>query len=556
MLLVLDNFEQVVGASLRVSALLGGEPGVRALVTSREPLRVQSEHEYPVQPLLERDAVELFSERARAVAPAFEPGPEAAEICRRLDCLPLAIQLAASRVKLLPARAILERLERRLPLLTHGHRDLPERQQTLRATIAWSYELLAEDERHGFEALSVFAGGFTPEAAEDVAAVDLDLLASLVDRSLVRVRDGRFSLLETIREFALEQLDEERARQLHGRHARFYFAVAERGREEVEGVEQARWLQEFELEHDNIRAALAWALEEDPELALRLAVVSGRSWNRHAYFGEGSAWLERALARYDGDPDLRGEALGVAGSLKIWIGDLVGACALMEEAIALWRRRGNPEGLLWDLNNLAVARVFAGEPESAVALLTEARELAERLGDRIGFAATTHNLGDTAFSAGDFDRAEAYYAEALELTRELEHTFGCAVSLELIAAARFERGDVDGAAALLPEALALARELDDAVLTAQVLATAAAIAAVRGRPARAARLLGASETLRTAPRVVPWTLRLARVQATEEAIRQALGDDAWELEAAVGRALDVDVAAEQALGAIESPATA
>jgi predicted ATPase/DNA-binding SARP family transcriptional activator len=556
LLLVLDNFEQVVDAAVAVARLLLAEAGVRALVTSREPLRVQGEHEFAVLPLPEGDAVDLFAERARAVAPGFEPGPEVAEICRRLDGLPLAIQLAAARTKLLSAAAILERLEHRLPLLTHGPRDLPERQQTLRATIAWSHELLSQEERHAFEALSIFAGGFTVEAAQDVADVDLDLLASLVDRSLVRVREPRFSMLETIREFALEQLDEERGRELRRRHARFYLGVAERGWEEADGADQARWLQEFELEHDNIRAALGWALADDPELALRVAVASGRSWARLAYFAEGSAWLERALVRHDGDPVLRAEALGAAAPLRIWMGDLEGARTVLEEAIAVCRRRQDLEGLVRHLNSLAIARIFAGEADSAVELLAEALELAERVGDRIGVAATTHNLGDAAFVAGDFERAEAYYTDALELSRELGHTFGCAVSLEYLAAVRFESGDVDGGAAVLAETFALARELDDAVVTAQALATAAAIAVARGRPALAARLLGASERLRSAVRVVPPTIRLARVRATEEAVRQALDAETLELETAAGRSLDADAAAGQALTAINTRAPA
>ena len=271
LLLVLDNMEQVIDAAPAVSEILAGAPGCAAIVTSRERLAVAGEQEYPVAPLSPRDAVELFTARARQVSPGFEPGAEVDAICERLDRLPLALELAATRVKLLSEHQLLTRLEQRLPLLAGGARDLPERQSTMRATIAWSYDLLSEAEQRLFTRLAVFAGSFELEAAEQICDADLDTLQSLIDKSLVRQGEsGRFFLLETTREYALEQFElSDEQHEIRARHARWYFAlgVAANG----QGPEREGARTRLRRDTANVGLALAWALDHDVAAALPLA---------------------------------------------------------------------------------------------------------------------------------------------------------------------------------------------------------------------------------------------------------------------------------------------
>jgi predicted ATPase/class 3 adenylate cyclase len=278
-LLLLDNFEQVLDAAEKLGDLITRLPNLKLLVTSREPLHLSAEHEYAVPPLSEREAVALFGERARAVRPDFVEDQAVGEICRRLDCLPLALELAAARVKVLPTEELLQRLDRRLPLLTGGPRDAPQRQRTLRATIAWSYELLTADEQRVFANLAVFAGGCNLEAAEDVCETDLDTIAALVDKSLLRREGERYLLLETIGEYAVECLEERGGvEELRRRHAEYYLDLARSVEDLVRSPEAAAFLDRLERDHDNLRTAMAWVSGEAPDRALRLAVwgLAGR----------------------------------------------------------------------------------------------------------------------------------------------------------------------------------------------------------------------------------------------------------------------------------------
>jgi len=373
MLLLLDNFEQVLGAAPEVTEVLAGAPGMKVLATSRTSLRLYGEHVFPVPPLrmpdlkspppLERltqyEAVGLFVERARALKPDFkvtnESAPAVAEICVRLDGLPLAIELAAARITMLPPRAMLQRLGSRLKLLTGGARDLPERQRTLRATIEWSHALLNEGEQVLFGRLAVFSGGRTLEAIEAICDAEGDLpveafegVSSLLDKSLLRQEEGpggqpRFVMLETIHEFAREKLGESaEAEQIKRVHAQYFLTLAEEAYPELKGSHQLEWLERLEAEHDNMRAALSWALErKEEEVSLRLGGALWWFWSVRGYYSEGRRWLEEALA-IDGhvSPEVRAMALAGAGALASEQGDLDRAQEAYEEGLELLEHEG------------------------------------------------------------------------------------------------------------------------------------------------------------------------------------------------------------------------
>jgi predicted ATPase len=355
LLLLLDNFEQVLGAAPAVTELLGAAPGLKVLVTSRAPLGLYGEHEYAVPPLSVPDvkhlpdlktlsqyeAVRLFIERAKSAKADFEvtdeSAPAVAEICVRLDGLPLAIELAAARIKMLPPNELLHRLTSRLKLLTGGARDLPERQRTLRATIEWSFALLEEGEQLLFARLAVFSGGRTLEAIEAICDAEGDLpmgafdgVSSLLDKSLLRQEEGpggepRFVMLETIHEFAREKLGESaEAEEIKRTHAQYFLTLAEEADPELKGPDQLEWLERLEAEHDNVRAALSWASErKDVEVALRLGGALWWFWLVRGYHSEGRGWLEEALAMEGrGSPEVRAMALVGVGALALDQGDL------------------------------------------------------------------------------------------------------------------------------------------------------------------------------------------------------------------------------------------
>src|SRR5215207_8382269 len=373
LLFVLDNFEQVLEAAPAVSELLSAAAGLKVLATSRTPLGLYGEHEFPVPPLtlpdlkspppLERltqyEAVGLFVERARALKPDFsitnESAPAVAEICVRLDGLPLAIELAAARIKMLPPKAMLQRLTSRLKLLIGGARDLPERQRTLRATIEWSFALLDEGEQVLFGRLAVFSGGRTLEAIEAICDAERDLpveafdgISSLLDKSLLRQEEGpngepRFVLLEIVHEFAREKLQESaEAEQIKRVHAQYFLTLAEEAYPELKGANQLDWLERLEAEHDNMRAALSWALQrKEAEVALRLGGALWWFWSMRGYYSEGRRWLEEALAMDGrGSPEVRAMALAGVGQLALDQGELDRAKEACEEGLQLLAHEG------------------------------------------------------------------------------------------------------------------------------------------------------------------------------------------------------------------------
>jgi len=444
MLLVLDNAEQVLPAGAEVQALLLDAPGVTALVTSRAALRMRGERlhavgplEVPTPPLPPPDAlaryeaVRLFVARAMDVAPDFAvtdaTAPAVAEICARLDGLPLAIELAAARVRSLPPDELRVRLSSRLRVAASGARDLPARQQTLRATIDWSHDLLDAGERALFARLGVFQGGCTLAAVEAVCATTgdppldaLDGVEALLDKSLLRREDGlggeaRFAMLETIHEYARERLAQRSEEAtLRRAHADYVLALVKRAEPELTGAGQATWLARLDADYDNIRAALAWAWEhadDDDELALQLVGALWRFWWIRGHLAEGRRWLEGLLGRGGGSAAVRARALNGAGNLAWNQGDYAGATAWYEESIALWRRVGDAVGIARSLGNLGMVLHEQGDLSGARARYEESLALHRQQSDLDlwSIAATLNNLGRAVHEQGDGARARAQH---------------------------------------------------------------------------------------------------------------------------------------------------
>src|SRR5947208_5571103 len=409
LLLVLDNLEHLLEASPEISDLVLSAPSVNASLASRAPLRVSAEREYPVPELVDRDAVALFNERARAIKPDFRldgHAPPVAQICSRLDGLPLGIELAAARAKVLSPTALLERLDRRLAVLTGGARDVPDRQRTLRDTIAWSYELLDETEQRLFSRLAVFVGGFTLVAAEQVCDADLDTIASLVEKSLVREGEERFRMLETIREFALERLEESGERDhIRRRHLEVLLELA-RHKESTADRQAPEWLERLEVEHDNFRAALQVSRGlDDPRLELRLASSLADFWEHQGHLTEG---LERIREALDRDPDGLGEDRGPAllwgTMIALKQGDLETAQQLAEKKKQLHTSLEDESGVARSVNLRASVATADGRYDEARALLEQAKSIHERLGDDSGLQSSLHNLGLLPMDQRDFRR--------------------------------------------------------------------------------------------------------------------------------------------------------
>jgi predicted ATPase len=403
LLLLLDNFEHLVEAAPALAETIVSCPHLTVLITSREPLHVDGEWEFAVDPLREREAVALFRQRATAVRSDFTANGEVAEICRRLDCLPLAIELAAARVKVLDPPALLQRLEQRLPLLVSGSRSAPERQQTLRATIAWSYELLTLEEQETFAKLAVFAGGCTLEAAEDICGADIDAIASLVDKSLVRHSGDRYWMLQTIREYAGELLEESgEADSVRRRHAEHYLALAELAY--AERFETS--LRRLEPENDNLRAALDDLEDRDPAQYLQLAGALGNFWFETVRLAEGAQRLEDALASArDAGPNTA-RALTSLGDLDRERGQFTVGVSRLEEAVELWRGIGDETRLLEARNGLGRALYQAGERPRALEVYEQNLELARSLGDDVVIDESLHGFCLLLLATGEFARAE------------------------------------------------------------------------------------------------------------------------------------------------------
>jgi predicted ATPase/class 3 adenylate cyclase len=553
LLLLFDNFEHVVEAAADVAGLLASCPHLDLLVTSREPLHVTGEQEYPVPPLVHEEGIGFFLARARAVKPSFQADDVVSEICRRLDDLPLALELAAARVKALSSRQILERLEQRLPLLTGGARDLPERQRTLRATIEWSHELLTPQEQRLFARLAVCSGGCTLEAAEEVTEADLDSLQSLVDKSLIRHTQDRFWMLETIREYAAERLEESgEAEELRRRHAEHFLALAEEAEPSLLGASPAEWLDRLEREHDNFRAALdQLAASGESQRALRLAGALSEFWAVRGHFIEGRRRLESALGADERPTAARAKALNGAGGMAGASGDVAAARLRAEEGLALHRKLGDAWGAAYSRWLLGYIAVEEGDFETAQQLVEESVRVFRDLGDEHNALLATRTLAWTYGKRGDRERARALYEDNLRRARALHNEQVEAVTLGALAMIAVDQGRVHDALPLLKESLPIHRNLGDPLVTTEDLCRVARALAFVGRAATAARLLSCSEALREEMGGI-WSWLARMNEETLTTIRSQLDEaalaEAWEQ----GRALTADEAVSLALHALDA----
>jgi predicted ATPase/DNA-binding CsgD family transcriptional regulator len=588
LLLVLDNFEQVLPAATEVAALLAASPNLKLLVTSRAALHLSWEHEFPVPPLAvpnpgmlqsidqlhQYDAVRLFIMRAQTVQADFaltsENAQTVAEICRQLDGLPLAIELATARLKLFSPQALLARLDRRLTLLTGGPRDLPARQQTLRGMIDWSYNLLEPAEQTLFARLGVFVGGCTAEAAEvvcgdqDLRMEDggsivhppssiLDRLATLLDHSLLRQEIGadgapRFQMLETIHEYALEQLAAGgEQKQIRRRHAEYFLALAEAAAAALEGAQQGLWLGQLQQEHDNLRAALSWALEQrEAEIGLRLAVALRLFWFMRGYLSEGRERLAQILAIANSSPGTRAKALDCAGFLARYQGDYAAAALLIRESLALRRSLGHSQGIADALSNLGYVSLHQGDYAAARAMYEESLGLYSALNNQQGRADCLSHLGAAAFYQGDYAAARQLHEQALAIWRALGDVEGVAYALYNLGDVLLAEAEHATAAPRYTESLRAAMELEWPWGIASAVEGAAGLAAFHARPRAALWLAGFAAKLR-ATIAIPLAPARAQVLAQRlEPAQKALSEPARAAAWAEGEELTLEQAVAEA----------
>jgi predicted ATPase len=494
LLLLFDNFEQVVQAGPSLAELVAACPNLDILVTSREPLHVSGEQEYPVPPLVEQEAVELFRTRARAAVPDFNANGMVSQICRRLDNLPLAIELAAARVIALSPEQILERLEKRLPLLTRGPHNVPRRQRTLRATIDWSYDLLSGEEQALFRRLSLFVAGCTFKAAAEVCEADLDTLQSLVEKSLLRFSNERYWMLETIREYATERLETSKETDdLRRRHAEFCVRVAEEADPRIRSADVLSAVAEDE---GNLRAALSYCADgREPELMLRLAAALSGFWTVRDQWSEGSRWLEEAVRPGNpGSPRIQARALRGLALMTESLGDHARARTLLDQALMLYRQIGDDDGVAKCLNNLAgLVWRSEGDLERATALYKEALALRKPLAEdpaESGVAILLGNLAQIAEVRGDFAEARRLAEESLVAARVEENDLSVADALEGLAWLDLFERNHETAAQLAEEALRIVLNIGGPG-SADSMMIAVLLHASRRNPEDAVRLVGA-----------------------------------------------------------------
>ncbi|HZO34502.1 MAG TPA: BTAD domain-containing putative transcriptional regulator [Gaiellaceae bacterium] len=554
LLLVADNLEQLLPGAPRLSELLAAAPAVRILATSRALLRLSGEHAYPVGELGEDDAVELFTARARAAEPSFGSvgtEPAVAAICRRLDGLPLAIEIAAARVTLLSPAEILQRLELGPDRLGTGPRDSPARQSTLSSTIDWSYGLLARAERDAFARLSVFAGGCTVDAAHGVCDVELEQLEALVEQSLLQRRGGsggtRLAMLETVRHYAQGRLGEDDADELRRRHAAWVLELAEAAEAELLGTRDAAVLLEtLALEHDNIRAALGWALgARESEILLRLTSSLRPFWEVRGHLAEGAHLLDEAIETADARPtSLRAKAVGVSGSLAFHAGRVDHARERYREMFEIATELGDRDLVARALSDLGTVAAAVGDLEEAGRLLEDSADRFRELGERRRLAIVLGNLGHVAGQRGDYATASTVTAEALAVQEELGDEQHGAVSLLNLGGFALEQGDAATARERLAQAVSVAIRLGYKEVIAYALVKLARIALADGDPTRAARLAGLADSVVASSGVGLLEAEQARLAAAGEEARAALGDDAFAAAYEAGRTAPLEAALE------------
>lgn len=619
MLLLLDNFEQVIEAAPIVADLMAGAPELSLLATSRIPLQVRGEREYPVPPLslpdvgrepavaepIESEAVQFFVQQAQAVKPQFQLTPESiadvVEICRRLDGLPLAIEIAAARIRLLPPNALLKRLDQSLELLVGGAADLPPRQRTLRGAIDWSFELLEPEAGRLFSRLSVFAGGFTLESAQAICnpAQDLDLFSgieTLLQNNLLRgvdpvVDEPRFDMLGTIREYASEKLIESGDRdEFQRQHALHFAELADQVNPLLYGPDGLPALSRIEAEHDNFRSALTWGLNTPGGLpvAVQICVPLFWFWYRHGHFHEGREWCERILAATEAleVPELRAVALTLAGLMAMWEGDLNIAAEWGEESVRLAQRylnagrlalsqmaygvillnqgqdkeaypnlvaaaehfdqAGNLPFVATTLVHLANVALGLGDPDEALARLDQAMPLVNELGDtwQMGFA--LNNYGEIARTQGDYGAAKEYYRQTEEFFHEADAVGDKARLVHSKGYLALHDDDYDEAADRFADSLAQFRNLGNKRGMAECLAGFAALSAQLGKNERAARLLGAAQGMLTALGAAWWPADRVEVQRLRTSLQATMDHQRYQELTRQGEAMGMERAMELA----------
>lgn len=573
-LLILDNFEQLLPATSFIPALLDACAGVKIIVTSRSPLDLSCEREFPVRPLplpdstmladpqalLACDVVQLFGNRAQAVQPSFrlleENVQTIARIAASLDGLPLAIELAAARSRLLSPAAILRRLDSRLSLLTNGVRNAPARHQSLRNAISWSYELLDRDSQRLFRSLAVFTGGFTLETATELCGYEpsqmaeldmLDRITVLADRSLVLHEDQadgepRFQMLQTIREFGLEQLAVTgELSAVQRAHLDTFARLTGLAEPLLTGSGQLAWFDRLETEQGNVRQALTWALEHDEALARTIAGHLIRFWDHHSHVREGQRWLTAIFATTDARTNpLRGKLLWGRGTLCLIAGDYDRAEVHFTESLSAAESAGDRYHAAFALNGLGSVAHCHERPDQAMVYQERALAIMREVGDRDGIAAILGNLAIGALMLGDTGQATRRGAESLRIYRELGSDLGMTNALGHLGQAMVEQGQVDEAIPLLREGLRLGQRLGNTWYILTCLETLAAAAVHRHEWGLAARLYGAVEGICQAGEVVLSPFDLATNQRYLERVRLAMADDDEQRAHDLGRAMSLD----------------
>ncbi len=574
LLLVLDNFEQLQAGASLVGQLMAAAPQLVVLVTSREVLHLRGEQEYPVPPLglpdmadlthldalTQYDAVALFIRRAQAARPDFEidigSAPAVAGICARLDGLPLAIELAAARIKLLEPEAILHRLEGSLSLLTSTSRDLSERQRTLRGAIDWSYELLDPTERVLFRRLGVFVGGCSLDRAQAICDADgqlgmdmLDGLASLIDKSLLRRLDRadgdlRVGMLETVRDYALERLtqspDWDEVRQ---RHEDLFSALAVESAGEIMGPDQKAWAARLEGERDNLRAALQRLADDGrTQLALEMAAALWRFWQLRGNLAEGRTTLEDLLARTDAAAPTvsRARALAALGGLQYWQSDMAAADQAYSEGLTIQRSLDDPAGLAEALYNLGFVKAVGSQHAEARRLYEEALGIASRIGDQPSVLRIQEALAFLMFHMGEFEAAQRIQEKNVAAFKAGNEIFRAAIGTGFLSYLEARHGRYDLARAMQREALAVFRAANDRHWMVRELVLAAASAVVAGDLATAAQLTGAYDVLREPLGDIATPIKTLKLPDPMVQAREGLGEDAFALAYAAGRAMTLD----------------
>ena len=569
-LLVLDNFEQVVAAAPLIGELLAACPNLKILVTSRALLKVYGEYEYIVPPLTlpdiaavrqdrvayddlaHADAVTLFVQRARAARHDFQLTPDSlphiAEICARLDCLPLAIELAAAQVKLLALPTIVARLKTRLDLPGRIAPDLPARQHTLRNLLDWSYDLLNTAEKEALARLALWVGGFDMDGALAVCGGDAPMLvAALTDKSLLQVvtseNDSRFTMLETIREYAARKLSSDAEADVRRAQTAYLVALATTAEGGLNGAQQTGWLNRLEAEHANIRDVLRWAISHDPQSALELAARLAWFWDMHGHLQEGRRWLRDVLDAAEAlDPFWRGRVLNAGGNLARKQGDFEAAEDLLRQSLALRRTLGSLRDIALTLNNLGTVAYHRGRYADAQAFYEECLALKRQLGDQRSITITLSNLAEFYHEQGRLDDALTLYRECLTLLREIGDGQNTAVALLNVGTLYCDEADYSRAIENLTEAVAILHEVGDTFNLAEAVEQLGRAIGLDGRRDEAARLFGAAESLRQSIGARPSPIYAARYSEAVSRIQAGSDTTEWQARWQEGRTMGIDTA--------------